>query len=765
MLGLCLLPFIIIGVIIYLIIKVLSKKKPSLPSQPSTQSSDTLLNNSPNKSVYLIEDEADAFNLFVDILEGEFEVQGNTNPQKALEELKGKYFDVIISGMVMPELAGIEVLEKLKNSEDYKFDKFIFLTNIGGDVAINKAMDMGVDGYLIKSDTSAEELINYLKSLFKEEPSHKEDIIYANNKTPAFNFSSISSLFSGTKSKPKEENWISQLEIPYKRWILNIKQCEEEVLRLFQDIAVFTDNYLQEKGTSLSQVKAKLDRSGGYYSNILYTLECIAEGEVEKYYRGRRGYDNSFSYQLLGEHIDNHIVSKLKDYISERVTQLPEPNENTISSLGLSPNGMPRLWWDADGKLRESLDLERDDYYWLEKMQYRSTKFLDIKQCRVETTKLYLSLLSQLEESKDSSILNNPAQKYLNNLFLRKDYYNESYSSFLKDIFKISENNVREVYPGNRSLNIENELGRIKKRIGAEGLKLVKRLVNKLKKKVSAPDEATLRILYGSNPNIWKSQFKEITKSIDNENHIRLFQEVNVALKMYRDSEVTPDILYFLSKKFAEYNKILSLYYYYKYLNTEKTPKDLGKKITKILYSNKTIEDGFKKLLSMNLNGNELIDALKDLYTPKRKEIKIDSKKVDLIKEKHSKTVDKLSEFIGEDEISLPDNLEDNKSGDSLDALFSIDEDADSPDFASELDSVQKSLLELFTKSNFKLKVDSVEAFAAKNNQLPKSLISRLNQTFYNSYEDNLITESNDNFAIEEEYISIIKNVTNGKSN
>jgi DNA-binding NarL/FixJ family response regulator len=42
--------------------------------------------------------------------------------------------------------------------------KVVMLSNIGGDVAIDKAMKLGADGYMLKSETEPEDLIALVKN-------------------------------------------------------------------------------------------------------------------------------------------------------------------------------------------------------------------------------------------------------------------------------------------------------------------------------------------------------------------------------------------------------------------------------------------------------------------------------------------------------------------------------------------------------------------------------------------------------------------------
>lgn len=792
--GICLSPFLLIGGVIYWLNRKSNNRRQPVQTAPikstltqsegrsSIQPKTSFAKN--GKRIYVIEDELDAFNLFVEVFKmAGYEVYGNIDSKIAIQEIKEGYFDLIICGMVMPQPDGIKVLKILK-TEEYKghFKKFMYLTNIGGDIAIEHALKMGADGYLIKADTDPDKLIAYVEKLLTEDdpkpsvqsvadrlpPTHiEENIIPIQKETPAFNFDGVKNIFKQLTTLP-QRSWRDLLVIPYKRWILEVKQCEEETLKIYDDLANLVDEYLKKKGSSLMNLKQKLDRSGGYYSNILYTLECIAEGAVEKYYRGGRGYDNTFSYQLLRDHIDQQIVNQIKEYLRNRVKEISAPNAITIRELNLASNGMPYAWWDSTGELREGLDIEREDYYWLNEIQYRQTKFLEISQCRIETTKLYLNLLHELEKFSQTNELNKSGSNYLSRLFEKQARYNKSHQSFLKDVFKLCENTVRTVYPGSRLLNTYPEVERIKKRIGSVGSGFVLSKLDELKGKVKQPSDETMKELQGSNPNIWKSRFKEIIDSIDNQNIIKKFHETNTELKIYLESEKIGEIYLFLCKGYSEHNKIISLYYYYKYCQTVDDPIGLPKTIQSNLFTNKDVEKEFIELIPYDLSGNDLLDKIKALFSPKRKVVLIDTEKVSKITEKHNTTVGKLSDFIGDDDPDTDESLilEDIADSSSLNGIFGeADGGEEGINLDVEFDSTQLSLLGLFITAGNQLTDDAIQEFAANNNQLPNSLISNLNQVFYNTYEDTLILKEGDTYVVEQEYISIINDIANGSAN
>ncbi len=119
----------------------------------------------PSKQVLLVEDEADAAQIYTDLLEAENitidSVGDGTDALKALEKTN---YELVLLDIIMPEMDGVETLRQIKkNPNKYGTSKVIMLTNIGGDIAIDKAMELGADGYMLKSETEPTEFVNVVK--------------------------------------------------------------------------------------------------------------------------------------------------------------------------------------------------------------------------------------------------------------------------------------------------------------------------------------------------------------------------------------------------------------------------------------------------------------------------------------------------------------------------------------------------------------------------------------------------------------------------
>lgn len=114
------------------------------------------------KKILVCEDEEDALRIYLDILNGAgFEAKGAPNGRQGLQLMESEKFDLVLLDIIMPEMDGLETLISIKQfPAKYGNMKVLMLSNIGGDIAIDKAMGVGADGYMLKSETEPMDLIN-----------------------------------------------------------------------------------------------------------------------------------------------------------------------------------------------------------------------------------------------------------------------------------------------------------------------------------------------------------------------------------------------------------------------------------------------------------------------------------------------------------------------------------------------------------------------------------------------------------------------------
>jgi DNA-binding response OmpR family regulator len=98
-----------------------------------------------------------------------FEVSIAENGLEAMKKLEGGIIpDVMLLDIIMPYMDGMEVLKKVKESDDWKNIPIIMLTNISEKDRLNESMEKGIDGYLIKSHFTPSEVVTKVRSILEK---------------------------------------------------------------------------------------------------------------------------------------------------------------------------------------------------------------------------------------------------------------------------------------------------------------------------------------------------------------------------------------------------------------------------------------------------------------------------------------------------------------------------------------------------------------------------------------------------------------------
>jgi len=101
-------------------------------------------------SVLCVDDDEPLLDLTRIFLEktGHFEIETVVSPREALDLLKTRPFDALVSDYEMPEMNGLELLEAVRNR--WKNIPFIIFTGRGREEVVIRAFELGADSYLQK---------------------------------------------------------------------------------------------------------------------------------------------------------------------------------------------------------------------------------------------------------------------------------------------------------------------------------------------------------------------------------------------------------------------------------------------------------------------------------------------------------------------------------------------------------------------------------------------------------------------------------------
>ena len=117
-----------------------------------------------NNRILLVEDDNSLATVYVDRLEAEgFEVKRVENGEDALAAAESFQPDLVLLDVMMPEINGFDVLDILRNTPKTANLKVIMLTALSQESDKERAMSLGVDDYLVKSQIVIADVIDRIR--------------------------------------------------------------------------------------------------------------------------------------------------------------------------------------------------------------------------------------------------------------------------------------------------------------------------------------------------------------------------------------------------------------------------------------------------------------------------------------------------------------------------------------------------------------------------------------------------------------------------
>lgn len=476
--------------------------------------------------------------------------------------------------------------------------------------------------------------------------------------------------------------------------------------------------------------------------------------------------------------IDVTGTSQKIDYSNTPVTPAsPEPTRNDSSYES-------RYYQDEASlstKYKTKLGLNKQDVAWLNKVGYQYNVFLAIEGCGIETIKLYLDTVKEVQKQlrgKNTTMAKEIAtlEQYAvdHGMQNSKNYWSGYDFSYYKErveseafitLFKRAENAVREKFGHKRkisdtfSFSIPELAQEYEQRIG----ELASRAIDKLIVSVLNPDEGTEIELNAQNVSRWKTEFDQLTSAFNNPNKEAFIAGVHHLAKVNTRNPSVENIYFEASKFIAKHDKeqALKLYLHYLYcdLKSDKFDnKQLTKTIQKSLFSTGEQLNEFQQLVDVFVKDRDLGKALSlmpKIYGPKRKQIRIDRSVVDAVKNEHSETVELLNEYLVDEKEDAFDNQTPETSEE---VKITIARPVASPvsRFIEPilLNEVQTAAIDLFLKSGNTLPVNEVESFARSSGAFRNQLIDSINEGCYEALDDVLIEEDGECYVLNEDYYS-----------
>lgn len=94
-----------------------------------------------------------------------YEAQIAGNGREGLELIRQKKPTLVLLDIMMPEMNGLEVLDKLKSDPETKNIPVVILTNLAGEHDAETALAKGAVKYIIKSEYDPQQIVDMVKEI------------------------------------------------------------------------------------------------------------------------------------------------------------------------------------------------------------------------------------------------------------------------------------------------------------------------------------------------------------------------------------------------------------------------------------------------------------------------------------------------------------------------------------------------------------------------------------------------------------------------
>lgn len=109
------------------------------------------------QKILLVEDNDELRRLYTELLvKKNYEIETAPNGADGIEKLGSFNPDIVILDIMLPDTNGIEILKQIKSNERYKKLPVIMLTGVSEIKKIQKSLELGAVGYIMKGSSIEE---------------------------------------------------------------------------------------------------------------------------------------------------------------------------------------------------------------------------------------------------------------------------------------------------------------------------------------------------------------------------------------------------------------------------------------------------------------------------------------------------------------------------------------------------------------------------------------------------------------------------------
>lgn len=122
------------------------------------------------RKILIVDDDSFLLDMYaIKFSQNNFEVHTATSGLQSIEKLKGGLVpDVILMDLIMPEMDGFEMLEKINTEKLVPNSIKIVLSNKSQQSDIDRATELGASGYIVKASSTPIEVVEQVVNILNK---------------------------------------------------------------------------------------------------------------------------------------------------------------------------------------------------------------------------------------------------------------------------------------------------------------------------------------------------------------------------------------------------------------------------------------------------------------------------------------------------------------------------------------------------------------------------------------------------------------------
>lgn len=126
--------------------------------------------------ILVIEDEPDLRQLYVEVLKNAgYTVEIARDGDEGYAFIRDKKYDLVLLDLIMPKMSGVEILDNIKKfASATPINAIVIVSNVTDESRIGDSVELGVRGYMVKSDTTPDTLLTRIRDLLSTSPTPQD---------------------------------------------------------------------------------------------------------------------------------------------------------------------------------------------------------------------------------------------------------------------------------------------------------------------------------------------------------------------------------------------------------------------------------------------------------------------------------------------------------------------------------------------------------------------------------------------------------------